>query len=386
MRILLIVSSARIGGAERHVAALARGLADRGREVQVLCTPGGWLGGYLRSEGIAVAESRMRGAKGGFETASLLRRLVRGFRPSVVHSHLTGAAYYATLAGMIGHVPTLASVHNVTGAAYRLARRSRTGVGKRRVAIPRNTDWAFHLLARRGGTLIAVSDFVRGLLVEDGIPEERIRVIYNGTEFADLDVPAPDASVRSELGIPRESMLVATVGRVCPQKGQLLALESFAKLPRELLGSTGLLFVGAVAPSFSPVIEQSVRSCGLEGKVILAGVREDVRRVLSTVDVVIHPSQAEACPLAVLEAMAVGKPVIATRVGGIVNVVTDGKDGVLVERAAEDMSLVLTRLLGDEEERRRLGAEARRTAAQRFTLSRMVADHEELYDAVCRPR
>ena len=376
LRVLLVTSSARIGGAERHVAALASGLARRGHEVRVLCTPGGWLGDALRAEDITVVESPMQG-RGGWRTLRLLWQLLRTSETSVVHSHLTGAAYYASFIALMRRVPMIASVHNVTGAAYRS-----TSAGqrpKRRFALPKNADWIFHFVARHGGTLVAVSDFVRDLLLQDGIPEERIRVIYNGTEFADSEVPPPDGSVRGELGIPQESLLVGTVGRVRPEKGQLLAVEAFGGLPPELRDRARLVFIGAVDPSFAPVIRDAIKSHHLEDRVIMTGVREDVGRLLSAVDIVLHPSGAEACPLAVLEAMALGKPVVATRVGGLVNVISQGDDGFLVESDAAALASALERLLNDPEERRRMGLAARQTAAERFSLSRMISNYEELY-------
>jgi glycosyltransferase involved in cell wall biosynthesis len=376
-RIVLVTSSARIGGAERHVQHLAHCLLQRGHDVTVICPPDGWLGAALRRQGIPVIEHCLRGPR-MYGLLHPISRLAEKARTTILHSHLTGATYAAMLCHWRLGVPVVASVHHVGGKAYRSMSPGVLERVEARLGLPRYTDWIFPRVGRHGA-LVAVSEFVRQFLVRDGIPDERIHVIYNGTPFTDEDPPAPDPTVREDFDLPQDAYLLGVIGSVRHQKGQLLAVQALAKLPVTLRDRVRLLLIGAVHEDFAPILTEAIERLGVRHQVILTGAREDVRRLVSSLDFVVHPSLGEAFGVSVLEALALGKPVIATRIGGLPELVTDGDVGLLVEPNVEALNLAIRFLLEHPDERARMGALARRRAVEQFGSATMVSRYEAVY-------
>lgn len=353
-RVLLIVSAANASGTERHVSLLAQRLASRGHAVQVICPPGGWLGHFLRAHQIPVWETRMR-RTGSLRAHALIWRVIREFRPTLVHSHLSRATYHAALSSWLRRLPLVASVHIC------------------------RADWIYRLVAERGGMLVAPSEFVRSLLIKNKMPAERIRVIYNGTDLAEEEPSSPDPTVWTEFGLPKHTRLIGLIGRVTPEKGHLLALEALDFLHSDLLEQIYLLLVGMVKPMFYPTFVQALQASKVRERVILTGMREDVQRLLTAMEFVLLPSQMESCPLSVLEAMAMGKPVIATRVGGLPEIVQHRETGLLIEPTAEALSEAIENLLRHPEEQRRMAHNARSWVQERFNLFQMIQQFEQLY-------
>ncbi len=186
MNILQIVSSSRTSGAEKHVIVLSERLKRRGHRVTALCPPGGWLPERLRAADVAVIERPMHG--GQFVPAVLsVTRSSRREHYDLIHTHLTCATYLGFMAGAMNRLPVVSSVHVLThDLVYR------------------------RLLPRKRNRIVTVSDFVRDSLVKQGIAEQSVQTIYNGTEFcADEDTRdyshadnASELPVRAELSLP----------------------------------------------------------------------------------------------------------------------------------------------------------------------------------------
>ena len=368
MKILQIVSSSRISGAEKHVAVLSERLAQRGHEITALCPPGDWLPEQLRAVGVPVIEIPMHGLNTG-PTAYRINRLIRERNFDLIHSHLTCATYYGYLMGLLTRLPVATSVHV----------RSRDLVYRR-------------LFPRDGNHIITVSDWVREGFVTQGVPAAQVHTIYNGTEFgADADPPAPELDsatgeagdaeklpVRVELSLPPDAELIGIFARVGEFKGHPLLVQAARQIvdarPRAYF-----LCVGAVEPAMQQKLWESAAASGVAERFRFTGVRNDVQRLMREMDVMTLPSKYEACSMAIIEAMALGKPVIATRAGGNPELVRHQETGLLIERDPQALAEAVITILADVERKQRMGEAARRRARALFSADTMVDHIESLY-------
>lgn len=352
MRILQIVSSSATSGAERHVYQLSTLLNRRGHHVEVVCPPGGWLSTQLRENGIPVFETEMKGA-GWFRTFGYLLRRIRAGQIDVAHTHLTRATWFGVLAGTTRGIPVVGTVH----------------IG--------NHDQIYKRMARRRNRLVAVSNYVRGMLHGRGIPDRFIDTVYNGTDFVDVK-PAVGPPVHPEFGIPEGRKLVGLVGRVCREKGHLLMVDAMKDVLQEH-PNTHLMFVGRVEQVFDAEVREAIWEAGIGEHVTMTGVRHDVPRLLDSMAFTTMPSQRETFGIAAIEAMARGKAVVASRVGGLPEVVRHRQTGLLVDLRPQELTEAVSYLLSHDYEREQMGAMGRRIVEEKFTLEHMVDRLEGVY-------
>jgi glycosyltransferase involved in cell wall biosynthesis len=386
MNILQIVSSSRISGAEKHVVVLSDRLRERGHQVTVLCPPGGWLPDQLRSHEIPVVEMTMHGLR-SCTTAGHLLRLIRRQQIEVIHSHLTCATYFGALAGRLAHLPVVTSVH------------------------VRTHDMVYRrFFPTRNNRIITVSDFLRDALLQQGIPPARIRTIYNGTDFCLRTPTTEDGSetqqsqteaivwqdppacasaadtlpVRAELSLPPDAELIGLFGNVNDFKGHPILVRSVRQVvaarPRAYF-----VCVGAVQPKMQRILWEMAAADDVAERLRFTGVRNDVRRLMSEMDVITLPSLYEACSMSIIEAMALGKPVVATRAGGNPELVQDRETGLLIERTPEALAQALLLILADAQQRKQMGEAARRRAETRFSAAVMTKQIECLYQELLFP-
>ncbi|PYQ23920.1 MAG: hypothetical protein DMF81_07170 [Acidobacteria bacterium] len=295
--------------------------------------------------------------------AALTGRL-RRFQPRVVHTHLYYANVLGRLAsGMVRHARCVSTLHNPD---YTFE--SRPGLvfaGKK--ALDRVTGG-------RNAALLAVSqavadDFARHM------GWRTIRVVPSGV---DLERYSPGTS-HSTSAWPGPGLRLLHVGRLHPQKGHRILLEALALLCARG-AQVGLALVGE-GPLGAELAGQASR-LGLDDRVRFLGRRDDVRELLRAADVFVFPSLYEAAGIALLEAMACGAPVVASRTGGIVEIVRDGLDGLLVAPGdAGELANAVGRLTDDPALRVRLGASARRRALD-FDIRRTVSAIEAVYEEI----
>lgn len=229
--------------------------------------------------------------------------------------------------------------------------------------------------------VIAVSHHTATHLVEaEGASREKIRVVWNGIDFDRVRASEgdPRGRVRQELGLGDDYVLLIAA-RLHPEKGYdhlFPALrEAIQRLNRKVI-----LLVAGEGQLVSRYREQ-VRALGLEASVRFLGFRTDLPDLMLTADLFVLPSVAEAFGLVLTEAIYLGTPVVATRVGGIPEIVDDGIDGVLVPPAdSAALAAAITDLLCDEERRRRMSGAGSERIAQRFRFETMVRAYERVYD------
>jgi len=353
LKVLQIISSSATSGAEKHVLSLSHLLTQNGHSVEVVCPRGGWLGDQCRLYGIPVHETEMKGA-GWFRTTALLMRRFRQGHFDLAHTHLTRATYFGAIAGTLCGRPAVATVHIA------------------------NHDQVYKRMARDRNRLVAVSNFVRGMLHGRGIPDRYIDTVYNGTDFADLD--AHDTStVRSEFGIPEDRRLIGLVGRVCREKGHLLMIEAMRDVVREY-PDTHVMFVGRLEAHFADEFQDAVRTAGVSDHLTMTGVRHDVPRLLDSFEFTTMPSHQETFGIAAIEAAARSKAVVASRIGGLPEVVRHQQTGLLIDLRPQELSEAISYLLDNEGERRQMGTLGRLMVEQKFTLRHMVDRLESVYE------
>lgn len=384
MNILQIVSSSRMSGAEKHVTVLSDRLRQRGHKVTILCPPGGWLPEQLRALEIPTLEMPMHGTR-FWPTALNIARLAQDYRIDLIHTHLTCATYHGFFSGRLSRLPVVSSVHVLShDFVYR---------------------W---LLPRRGNRIITVSEFVRNGLLKQGVPPSRIRTIYNGTEFcqeeadgvvaatgieshtpprnartavldpATLDLQS-ELPVRAELNVPPDAELVGIFGHVHEFKGHPILVQAaraiVAARPR-----TYFVCVGGAQPQVQRMLWELAAADGMAERLRFTGMRNDVQRLMAAMDVVTLPSRYEACSMAIIEAMAMGKPVVATQAGGNAELVLNDQTGLLIDRNPPALATALVSILGDADRKRSMGEAARCRAEERFSARVMTRNVESLYE------
>jgi glycosyltransferase involved in cell wall biosynthesis len=206
----------------------------------------------------------------------------------------------------------------------------------------------------------------------------KVRVVANGVDVAAIDSARPGPLVRRELGLPESSPVIGLVGRLDHWgKGHKELFEAMAILKER--HPVHALIVGGGRRIDE--IKALAASLGLDGEVHFLGTRRDVPDLLNAMDIFVLPSYSEGVSLALLEAMAAGLPVIATAVGGLPEVVTDGENGLLIPpRDAEALATALARLLEASDFAKKLGQNARKHVREHFSLDRLGREINEIYE------
>jgi glycosyltransferase involved in cell wall biosynthesis len=249
--------------------------------------------------------------------------------------------------------------------------------------------WYRRWLWRKFDRVIAISGFVAAAMERIGIPEARITQVYDGVDVERFHarVRRSPEEVRRELGVPDDALLVAMVGHIRWWKGQDLALRALASLDEATRRRLLVLFVGPTPEAERPyhdALAKLVAEHGLGDQVAFLGQRDDVPDIMNAADVVLSASTApEPFGLVVVEGMAVGKPVVATRHGGPAEIITPGAGLCFDPASPEELGTLLESLLDSPELRSALGRGGRERA-EAFPVSRAVAGVERVYTELLR--
>jgi glycosyltransferase involved in cell wall biosynthesis len=378
MRIAFLINGLGRGGAERSLAELLPGLRARGITPSVICLDGG---GELE-EAVLDAGVEVRRLGGTLAGAAIrLRGWLRRERPALLHTSLFEADVVGRLASVGTGVPVLCSLVNTTYAPVRL---QDPNVRAWRLRAVRRIDasTARHLVAH----FHAVSRAVKEAAVSDlGIPPERITVVERGRDPARLGAPSPGrrAAARRALGVGEGEVVLLNVGRQEFQKGQEHLLEAVARLVGRYPGLR--LFVAGRQGHATGRLQAAVGRLGLGGTVRFLGHRDDVPELLAAADVFVFPSLYEGLGGALIEAMALALPIVASDLPAIREVVEEGRNAVLVPPASpEALAGAIVSVLEGGHRRQAMGARSREIFEERFTLERSVARMVELYERVAR--
>jgi glycosyltransferase involved in cell wall biosynthesis len=361
VRVAYLIGSASIGGTERHLLELLRGL-DRSRfEPLVVCiNPGGALREPLGALDVPVLDL---GIEQSYSLHGLFRLLklvgeLRRRRIQIFHAYHFHGNLYASLAAPLAGVPVL--FVSERGKGYR---------GWHRRLARRYYGWK----SRR---ILVNCDALRGYVRESGPFESKTLLIPNGVDRDKLQTRGVARETRARLGIPESAKVIGSVGRLQPVKGHRYLVDAFV-----LLASTCpdayLLLVGGGPEEEG--LSKHVEEADLTGRVRFVGFQTDVQPYMEAIDYFVLPSLSEAHSMALLEATAMGKPVVATAVGGNPETVQAGVTGLLVPPgSSEELRDALLRLLTEPGLAERLGRAALDFSA-RYDLRDMVQRYALLY-------
>lgn len=230
--------------------------------------------------------------------------------------------------------------------------------------------------------IIAISEAVKKDLISKGVAEDGVEVIYNGVNLEKFQINFSDEikKIKNELGISENSIVISCIGEARPEKGQLFLLKAFSriigKFPYALL-----LLVGSKSGSFFETLKEEAGKLDIKNKVIFTEVRSDVPQILYITDLLVIPSTMEGLSYIALEAMASCKPVIASRIGGIPEVVKDGETGILVTpRDIEALSEAITYLILNPLVREKMGKVGYKIVEGKFNIKCNIKQLSSLYE------
>ncbi len=390
VNVLHVITGLGIGGAERIVYSLTRSLDPEKYRVIVCCLKEeGPTGDQIRKSGVEVINLKNKNPW-DMRTVLALSKIIKKERINLVHTHVARADVIGGFAARLRGIPAISTVHHT----YEPWERHPFYGG-----IYRKTLNSFD-------RVIAVSEAVREYLIRWGrIPQWKITVIYNGidiSEYERVDLRYRDSSAApqndkrechsdTECNEGEESNLtrarvnngkvVGTVARLDPMKGHKYLLRA-AKEVIKVLPETKFLIVGDGVER--KVLEDMAVDMGIKEHIIFTGWRKDIPNVLSGIDIFVLPSLKEGLGLAILEAMAAKKAVIAADVGGIREVVEDGVTGVLVSTPddIEGLASAIIRLLSNPEESRAMGLKGYERVRNNFGIDRMREGITGLYESI----
>ncbi len=359
--VLQVVLSLNPGGTERLVVELVKRL--RGELSMAVCCldeAGAW-GEGLRQEDVTVVALRRRE---GFrpQLGHAIARAAAQHKARVVHCHHYSPFVYASIARLWS--PQLKIVFTEHG------RLSDAGPSPKRRTANR-------VLAHAPRTVVTVSSELKDHLVAEGFPTDKVNVIYNGIDVGPLPDAAARARVRAALGIGDGMLVVGTIARLDPVKDLRTLVKALASPAARL---PMMLLVIGDGPERAG-IEAVARDAGVDRFVRFLGHRDDARDLLAGCDVYANSSISEGISLTVLEAMAAGLPIVATRVGGTPEIVDTSCGRLVPSRAPETLAASLSELAADPALRAELGRVARARVERRFTLDRMIAEYRDAYYA-----
>ncbi len=357
------------GGAETVYLQLVSGMAQRGYQPVPCVTGEGWAEQRLRKAGYKPLVLPTNGSADIKFLLKLISWIIKK-RIDLIHSHLLGSNLYASLVGLITRKPVISTFHGTvdTGShqGFLLGLKGK-------------------IISAGSSKIICVSNSLRDELTRDGwLRKHSVDVIYNGIDLKSYDCYNSKRSKKS-LGFEESDILLGIIGNVRPAKGHRYFIES-APIVREKFSNVKYLIVGHAFAEDKRRLLELCRSLYVQDVVQFSGFRTDVADILANLDLFIVASTSEGFSIATIEALAMGVPVVATRCGGPEEILTDGKDGLLVPpRDPKALAHAIIRILSNKELSTSLAKQGKKTA-QRFSLSIMIDNYERLYRQLLRSK
>lgn len=365
MNILHVISALPVGGVENQLCLVLKRY-DRARVFPCVCSLSdkGEVGLEIETAGLEVVCLNKLGHGFDWSIVKDLMRVIRQRDIQVVRTHQYHANLYGRLAAWLCRVPCIVpSLHNVYTRDRKIHRRVLN-----------------NLLGRISDRVIAVSEAVKDdIMAYDGLSANKITVLHNGVEegrFSGVE----GTEARSVLRIPADAIVVGTVGSLKYQKGQKYLVEAISLVLKQFPG-TVLLIVGD-GPAGGE-LRELVKQRGIEDSVIFTGSRRDVPAMLASMDIFVFPSLWEGMPNALVEAMASGKPIIATDIKPNREVLGPEHAGIFVP--CEDSMAIASEIAGllrDRQAALMLGSAAQVRAISRFSIAGTVRAYTDLFEEI----
>jgi glycosyltransferase involved in cell wall biosynthesis len=372
MNILQIVSSLEeISGPANSLYLVAAGLAHKGHRVICAHYVGaqGPLVTRLEQQGIDVINLNPRNCSGSrvnrLKILIKLISLIYKHKIEIIHAHNWDADCYAFLAAYFKQVKVVVTLHS---RSYFKWVNSHTWKYKK-------------LFLAKCAYFVCVSKIIADEFIQTcNVPKNKVAVVYNCPQdnFFELSNSEKAVKIRAEFNIKDNEFLLGSVGNFTKFKGIIYLLEALVELRSHNLK---LLLVGADVANMKPVYQRFIRDNNLVDQVIFAGFRQDITDILDAIDLFVFPSTEEADPIALSEAMARGKPVIATGIGGIPEKVVDKKNGILIDpEDSGKIKIAIEYCLNNKDETKQMGQAAKKTMQDKFSFKTMIKGYEDLYE------
>ncbi len=353
LKVLQVASSLLdIGGIEKQVILLSKGLRDRGHEVHIACWPGTWVWEQAEANGLVTVPVRVRYQQDWKAFPTYLRLLRKG-KYDIVNVHFSPDFIIVGLAAKLTKTKGLVLTRRLC-FSWRSFNR-----------------WLYDgLLYRR---FIAISEAVRQALISSGISRSKVVTVHNG--ILSHSEPVKPAPLRKELGLEQDTFLIGVMARLTPEKGHRYLIDAMRDLDQRVI-----CIIAGSGPDGDSLVEY-VQKANMTNRVKFLGWRMDSDAVTAALDVLVHPCiWEEAFGNSIIEAMAVGKPVIATNTAGPAELIDDGATGFLVPKAdPKALAKAISKLIDDPELKRRMGEEALKKQQAEFTIARVAGDLEKAY-------
>lgn len=363
IKLLHLISRIDIGGAEKQLLNLVTNLDKEKYDICVAYFQGrGELKNEFKEAGIEVKKFKFIGLW-DFFTGWKLYQDMKTNRYDIVHTHGFKADLWGAIAGKLSAVPLIIStVHN----QEQYLNNPIIGFLER---------W---IIAPIDDTIIVVSDAVKRFLIKtSGIPQEKIKKVYYGINPADIKIDKTK-NIRDELGIGKDAPLIGCIGRLVEQKGHKYLIQAAEEVIQNF-PQAKFLIVGR--GSWERKLEALAGRQNLNSNIIFTGFRRDIYSLIDKLTLIVMPSLWEGFGLVLLEAMALGKPIVATDVGGIPEVIKNKETGMLVSPADPDaLAERIITLLEDRSLAERMAEAGRLTVNERFPLKKMLEEIELIYN------
>lgn len=360
MKVLHVEAGMHLYGGALQVVFLMRGLAQRGAQVALACPTGSAIGPAVRELGLPVHEMAM-GGDADIGLVGRLRRLMRDTQPDLLHLHSRrGADVWGAVAGRLQGLPVLLS---------------------RRVDNPEARLWAA-LKYRLPSHVVTISQGIRQVLLQAGVPEQRISCVPSAVDTAQYRPGKGQlAWFQQAFGLPDDALAIGMAAQFIERKGHASLLDAlpavFARHPEARV----LLF--GQGPLRDAVAARVAADPRLAARVQLPGFRRDMDRILPCLDLLAHPAFMEGLGVVLLQAAACGVPIVGGRAGGIPEIVRPGLNGELVAPGdVAGLAAALNTLLDSAELRQRMGAAGRDWVERHFSIDAMVEGNLAVYRAL----
>ena len=373
IRILtLITESWLLGGAQRCVLTTICALKDKGYHVELACGPGGPLVDKALQRGIPVTTfpSLVRSITPYLDSLFLFEiyRFLKLRKFDIIHTHSTKAGLLGRLAAKFCKVPVI--IHTIHGTPFV------AGGGR---FLNKALIFAEKASASFTDKLIAVGHLVKKEFLDAGVCEDsKIEIIYSAIDFDRFNVNVDIHYKKKSLGIvASDALVVGTVGHLVTCKGHKYFIQAASQLVKVF---PNIYFLIAGEGTLREELENQISHLNLESTVKLLGDRNDVPEILSIIDLYVQPSLWEGLPRTIVEAMYMKRPVIASAVNAIPELIEDGKTGILVPpKDVSALASAIEKLLENPDERKRLGENAYQRVFPEFSADLMVDRIEDLY-------
>ena len=356
MRIMQVLSGKGINGAVLQCLALVRALAARGHEVTLACRVGSWISTQLSGDRVRVIGCELR--RWPLEDLQSMAEFVRREQIDLIHTHQSRAHFFGVLLRWMTKTPCVATAH------------------ARHV----QPHWLFNdfVIANSEATF----QFQRRWNL---VPQDRMQVVHYLLNSSCLDQSPPHEArrLREVWNVDEQTLLAGIVGDLIPRKGQIHAVRAWPRV-RQRLPNAKLVFVGIEKdPRYAQLVRSEINRLGIADDVIWAGYRTDIPAVMQALDVCVSAALEEALGLTIPEAMAAGRAVVATKVGGVPENIEDGQTGLLVPPAdPAALADALIRILSDDVWRQACGQRAWQQVREKYDAPRQLEQVEDIYRRV----